>query len=304
MTIVVGILICIGLYFAIRLFLLKKTIRELTNDFQMARKNLRGEQHVQLHSPDKDLDFLAAECNEYIIEYFKEQYVQQKEIQSIRNEITNLSHDLRTPITSILGYVDLLQEEELTSEQHENLEVVKRRSQDLNALIEQLYDYARLENKEMKIEMYSMDLFHIVREHLLSFYHEFEQKEIALTLDFPKQEEPIWITGNQNCIERVLLNLTSNAIKYSENRVAIAVQNKARQVSITYQTPRGNLTNYDIAHMFDRFYKKDSARRNVKSTGLGLTIAKLYMEQMDGNVTARGTESDLFIEVQFPKMDR
>lgn len=302
MLIAIIILSMVCLAIGVRLVLLKVAIRELTKEFQEARSNLKGEQHVQLLSPDKDLEKLAEECNLNIKEYFQTQYLYQKEVRAIRREIMNLSHDLRTPITSILGYVDLLQEEELTKEQKESLEVVKRRSDDLNSLIEQLYDYVRLENREMVIESQRLDLFKILREHLLSFYFEFEHKGIELDLDFPKKEEAIWILGDYNCIERVLINMTSNTVKYSEGHVLVSLRCKGDEVSVTYQSQRGGLTDYEIGHLFDRFYRKDTVRKGTRSSGLGLTIAKLYIEQMNGQIHAWGKGDCLFIQFKFTRI--
>ena len=299
MLIAIIILSCICIYLAVRLILLKGTIRTLASEFREARKNLRGEQHVQITSIDKDLEKLAVECNEFINEYFEKQYSYKKDIKAIRNEITNLSHDLRTPITSILGYICLLQEEELTQSQLESLEVVKRRSEDLNSLIEQLYDYVRLENNEMLHDMERIDLFKILREHLLSFYNEFERKGIELTFDFKGKEEPIWIFGDVNYIERVLSNMTSNTIKYGESNVLVSLECNENHVSVTYQSPRGTLDDYDIDHLFDRFYKKDKVRGENRSSGLGLTITKLYVEQMNGQVNVWGDQSYLYIGFSF-----
>ncbi|SFR87737.1 sensor histidine kinase [Anaeromicropila populeti] len=301
MIIIIILLSIVCVFYIFRLLLLKRTIRQLTSDFKVSRKNIRGEQHVQMLSPDKDLELLAKECNLYVKEYFEEHYRHEKEISSIRNEITNLSHDLRTPITSIMGYIDLMEEEKLSDEQAENLKVVKRRSEDLNSLIEQLYDYVRLENRDIMIQMQRVDMFRTLREHLLSFYDEFERKGIELTIDFPETEEGVWIWGNTNCLERVLSNMTSNMIKYSEGQAKVALQCETEQVSVTYQSPRGDLSDSDITQVFERFYKKDMARGGTRSSGLGLTIAKLYVEQMNGKVSAWGDKKNLYIRFSFPR---
>lgn len=294
-------LICLCSYFALRLFTVKRSIHRLTGDFKEARENLAGEQHVQVASPDKELELLAEQLNHYIEAYHTLKYSHEKSVQSIRDEITNLSHDLRTPLTSILGYLDFLNEENLTEEQEESLMVIKRRAYNLNGLIEQLYEYARLKNGDSAVRSEQIDLFKTLKEHLLSFYTEFEQKNINLELQFPKDERPIWIQGDQNYMNRVLINLTSNTIKYSGGEALISLTCVEHRVNITYRSFRGTQTDYDIMHMFDRFYKKDNARRVTESSGLGLTIAKLYLERMNGSIEARGDETYLYITCILPE---
>lgn len=301
MTFVVLCSICLCGYFALRFFTLKKSIRRLTADFKAARENLEGEQHVQVASPDKELEVFAEQLNQYIEAYHTLKYSYEDAVQSIRDEITNLSHDLRTPLTSILGYLDFMKEEKLTDEQEEALLVIKRRAYNLNSLIEQLYEYARVKNGDASMKSEPIDMFKTLREHLLSFYSEFEQKNIDLELRFPEEERPIWVLGDQNYMNRVLVNLTSNTIKYGGEKVLISLVCAEHRLTITYRSFRGALTNYDIVHMFDRFYRKDSARNMNESSGLGLTIAKLYLERMKGSIEARGDEKYLYITCTLPE---
>lgn len=301
MTITNICFVCLCSYLTTRLFLMKKNIRKLTSDFIEAKENLEGEQHVQLSSPDKELEILAAQLNECIEVYFTEQYIHKKAIKEIRNEITNLSHDLRTPITSILGYLDFIIEENLTVEQSESLAIIKRRANDLNCLIEQLYEYVRLENEDYNIELEKIDINKILKEHLLSFYMEFEREAIELELQLPKEEGPVWILGNFNCLTRVLTNLTTNTIKYGEGDVLVSLRCTKIEVMITYRSYRGTLTEYDIMHLFERFYKKDTVRGVARSSGLGLTIAKLYIELMKGKMDARGDDKYLYIAIRLPR---
>ncbi|MGN0142173.1 MAG: sensor histidine kinase [Roseburia sp.] len=301
MVVVCILLTILCIFLLIRFFSLKIGILRLEESFRAACGNRQGEQHICCSVPDKHLEKLAAECNRYISEFYRERYQHANEVTTIRREITNLSHDLRTPITSIIGYVDLMAEEGMTQEQTENLAVVKRRAEDLNELIEQLYDYVRLENMELKPQKKRLDLFRIFREHLLRFYDEFEKKGIALQLEFPKEEAPIWIDGDPVFLERVFSNLTSNTIKYCGGRASISLrreQEDSRAV-ITYRSPRGGLSDYDIHHLFDRYYQKDQSRSNSRSSGLGLTIAKLYVEQMGGRISAWGDVEELYIEIAF-----
>lgn len=279
---------------------MKQNIHILIKDFKEAKANTEGEQHVCITSPNRDVEQLAYMLNEYIAEYFAEQSAHKRAVKAIRDEITNLSHDLRTPLTSILGYMEYLEDGELSKEQQEALEVIKRRSYYLNQLIEDLYEYARLENNEYVMDLQKMDIYKLLKEHLLGFYAEFEQSGIDLELALPKESKPIWINGDIKCVERVLHNLSANAIKYSGGKLKVSLEHEGKYVKFTYQTLRGELTEYDITHLLDRFYKKELNRG--KGTGLGLTIAKRYTEQMGGSVEIYGGETYLYMTFYFVGM--
>lgn len=192
--------------FALHLFVLRKSVRRLTKDFKEASENIKAEQHVHITSPCRELELLAVQLNDNMVRYFKQRYSYEKAMKAIQNEIINLSHDLRTPITSILGYLDFIEGE---------------------------------------------NLYKTLNEHLLSFYPEFEHEGISLELQLPNREKTIWVIGDLNYLDRVFTNLTSNAIKYSKGSVFISLKCEKNLVHITYRTFRGELTEYDISHLFD-----------------------------------------------------
>lgn len=300
MIFVIMILSLIIGYLFIRLYLLKRGIKNLKKEFIISKNNKEAERHITITVPDRNLEALAMEINDYIAEYFNSNYECNKNISEIRGEITNISHDLRTPLTSILGYLELLNEEEMTSEQQEIISVIKRRSLGLSDLIEQLYEYTRLENNEYLLKIQKVDLYKILQEHLLGFYMEFQNKDIDLKLIMPKESKPVWINGDEKCIERILTNLSNNAIKYTNGEVKVNLKVKGNTASFSYITTRGDLTDYDIKHIFERFYKKDIARNARGNSGLGLTITRLFTERMGGSIYAYGDEEYLYIVCSFP----
>lgn len=299
MILCIIVLLCLCSYLVTYLLLLKKSIRKLAEDFKSSKENTEGEQHVLINLFDNDLEHLAEQMNESIENYYIERYVHDQSIQSIRQEITNLSHDLRTPLTSILGYIEFIQADNLTEDQLSSLTTIKQRGFQLNHLINQLYEYTRLESKDIILNFEQIDLYRVLREHLLSYYHDFAQHSITLDLQLPSQNQPIWITADLNCLERVLSNLTSNAIKYSGGNTLVTLRNDHKQAILTYRTLRQDLSQYDIAHLFDRFYKQDTSRTNTRSSGLGLTITRLYAEKMNGKMEARGDSEYLYISCSF-----
>ena len=300
MLIIIIVLACLSGILMLHLIQLKRNIRKLRLDFKEATSSQEAQRNVTTSLSDKGLERLAAQINQYIGEYYEEQARCRQNVKEIRSEITNLSHDLRTPLTSILGYLELLKPEELKEEQLQILAVVKRRGYQLNDLINELYEYARLENQEYVMRQDRLDFYRMVKEHLLEAYLEFEQAGIDLTPDLPEQSKAIWILADEKCLERVLANLTSNTIKYSTGEAMVSLREEKDWVCLTYRTLRGELSDYDGSHLFDRFYRKDTSRTDVKSSGLGLTIAKLMVEQMNGRIYANSDRDNLYITVRLP----
>lgn len=302
MLIVTGTMTLLAIYFGVRLYSLKKGIESFEKDFCEIKKENKKDDHAQrnitIAVPDKSLEKLAFEINDYINQYYQDVAMQKKNVLSLKYEITNLSHDLRTPLTSILGYINLLEDENLTANQKELYEIIVKKGKQLNELIEQLYEYARLENCDYVFQMERIDFGRFVKEYLLDSYSEFEVNEVALELDYPK-DEVFFINSDPIVLRRILTNLTSNALKYAKGYAKVSIQKKGKWVEMTYITDRGNLSEYDIIHLFDRYYREEKVKSKTKGSGLGLTITKMFIEQMHGTILAQGDERNLFISCSF-----
>lgn len=292
------ILVIISAYLAVRLFMIKRSMHSMTVHFREARHNLEAEQHVHIDVPDRSMEELGTELNQYLCNYFETTSEYRTEIHQIRNEITNLSHDLRTPLTSILGYIDLLKEENPSKEQMEYMEVIKRRGENLNELINQLYEYARLQNQDYPMEIIPIDLYQLIQEHMLEYYGEFTKNGIDVTMELGEEHHPVMVMADRKCLTRILVNLTSNSMKYSGGLLKVSLE-EGRETKVTYCTRRGNLSQYDIAHLFDRFYQKDINRPTTMGSGLGLTISKIFMERMGGSIKAQADEDYLYLICTF-----
>lgn len=282
---------------------LKKGVVDLRKKFVEVKENHQSQQCVTLAYPNQELEKLAYEINEYVGAYFMQQAEFRQNVRDIRSEITNLSHDLRTPLTSILGYLDLIESQNLTSDQIKALEVIKRRSLQLNSLVEQLYEYARLENNEYRMCLEPIDIYRILKEHILDSYSEFEEAGIYMIPHLPEQNQGIYIQADRNGLERILNNLTSNTLKYCNGSAGISLEIENDFAVLIYQTARGELSDYDVLHLFDRFYRKDQARAASQSSGLGLTVTKLLVEQMNGKIYARAEDESLEIILRFPLVE-
>ncbi|MDO4678741.1 MAG: HAMP domain-containing sensor histidine kinase [Blautia sp.] len=282
------ILLCIflgvsALFVILKLHVLHKALKKLTAELREINQDEPVHRHLQLPVPDRELELFAEELNRYLSCSFDRSFAQKKREQDVRREITNISHDLRTPLTSILGYLELLEDSPLSPEQQEYLEIIHNRSSHLNTLISQLYEYVRLESRELKLNIETLDLRLLLQEHLLSFYQEFEAKEISLIPQLPK--EPVLVRADSDALMRILHNLTSNLLKYGAGTAAVSLTSSPKEAILTCSNQASDLTEDNAAHLFDPFYTADNARTTQKS-GLGMTVSRLLLEQMGGSMDA------------------
>ena len=282
------VLVCIflgafALFLLLRLHGLHKALKQLTGELREINQDEPVHRHLQLPVPDRELELFAEELNRYLSFSFDRSFAQKKREQDIRREITNISHDLRTPLTSILGYLELLKDSPLSPEQQEYLEIIHNRSSHLNTLISQLYEYVRLESRELKLNIETLDLRLLLQEHLLSFYQEFESNGISLIPRLP--EEPVPVRADPDALMRILHNLTSNLLKYGGGTAVISLTSTPKEAILTCSNPASDLTADNAAHLFDPFYTADNARTTQKS-GLGMTVSRLLLEQMGGSMEA------------------
>lgn len=297
MIVIVLILLITSVYFAVRYFLLLKNIKNMTNELTDIVDTYGANRNIHMPTPNKSFEAYLLVLNQFIEKTQEERILNEKREGNIRKEISYISHDLRTPLTSILGYLELIKSTDLSEdERHEYLEVVTKRSNNLQCLIEQFYDYSRLNDKSYRINVNSVDIHRLLSDHLLNYYSDFENKGIKVEIDM--EDKPLIIKGNVNAISRILSNLTENAIKYSKDTLRISLKKGNEKVAIKFKNLAYPLTEEDVKYLFDRFYMKDVAR-NSSSSGLGLTIAKLLAEELGGSMDAQIYGDWLEIRVMF-----
>lgn len=195
----------------------------------------------------------------------------------LKNAVTNISHDLRTPLTAICGYLDLLEREEKSEAAGRYLSQIKNRTEALKSLTEELFQYSVVtSSQDLKPER--MDMVRALEESLLSFYGVMQEKGIQPNISLP--EEPIYRELDASALNRVFSNIISNAVKYSDGDFAVTMKEDG---SITFVNSAKKLDAVTVGRLFDRFYTVDAGRN---STGLGLSIAKLLTERMGGHIEA------------------
>lgn len=240
----------------------------------------------------KDMEVLCQIMNDYILTNQKMRISYNNREKKLRRQIESISHDLRTPLTAMLGYLSFVDGEKLDKDTKEALEVVERKGRSLQSLICNFYDLSRLEMEDYHLSMEKINLTRFLTETVLSSYQELEQSGLEVLLE--TGEEPVFLMADINAMERIFHNMIQNVIRYGETYFRVSVQKNEQKVLVTFENDTYSLSNEDIPHIFERFYVKDKSRTK-QGTGLGLTISKLLAEAMGGKAEAKLSEHKLLI---------
>ena len=247
-------------------------------------------QLITVSSSDKHVRLLASEIAKQLAELRRQRRQYINGDRELKEAVTNISHDLRTPLTAICGYLELLEAEEMTDNTRRYVEQISNRTEALKALTEELFRYSVISSvSDLNYE--PVNLCGVLEDTLISFYGAFEQKSITPNISLP--EGAIIRSLDKSALSRIFGNIISNAIKYSDGDFAVTMTDEGE---ITFSNTASELSSVDVGKLFDRFYTVDSAR---KSTGLGLSIAKLLTERMGGRISADYRENRLFLTCFF-----
>ncbi|WP_294510158.1 HAMP domain-containing sensor histidine kinase [uncultured Intestinimonas sp.] len=262
----------------------------LERDIRTCAKQLRsGRPRVSMAAPNAAAEELLTAINALLDLREREEGDYRRQEQAIRQQIANISHDLRTPLTSILGYLQLLEGEGLTGEERrEYLAIVQGRAKALQSMIVSFYDLSRLEGGEYPLSRERVDLYHVLSELVAEFYNDFEGFDMTVEL---REGLPAVIADPAGVL-RVFTNLIRNAMEHGRSRMSILLYQEGDEVVSVFANDAPGLTQEDVEHVFDRFFTADKMRTG-QSTGLGLAIVKALVERMGHTVSAE-LDGDLF----------
>lgn len=272
----------------------KKTCRQL--EFRNSHKtNLR----LTSSLPFSELNELI-DCINNLIDLSQDvERISQKSETDLKEAITSLAHDIRTPLTSMDGYLQLLSQSQSEDERNHYLAVIHSRITVLEEMLEKLFTYTKLQSEAYILELEPLDFGKCVRDTVFSFYDEFQNKEIIPEISFC--EEPLQIIGNEEALHRTIQNLIKNALEHGNTSISLSLTCEKSEVVFCCSNDVQNTDEIDISKVFTKFYKADFARTH-SSTGLGLFIAKGLVERMNGRIIA-SLQGDVFkIEIGFPML--
>lgn len=263
----------------LRLYALEKDIRSCA-------RQLREDEgaRVRMAAPNRAAEDLLSAVNRLLELREADEAEHRRQEHAIRQQISNISHDLHTPLTSILGYLQLLEGDSLTvEERREYLGIVRGRAKALQSLITSFYDLSRLEGGEYPLSREKVDLYHVLSELVAEFYNDFEQSGFDMTVELAPGLPAV--TADPAGVLRVFTNLIRNALEHGQKRMSILLYRQEETVVSAFSNDAAGLTREDVEHVFDRFFTADKMRTG-QSTGLGLAIVKALVGQMGHRVTA------------------
>lgn len=283
------LLILITGYTLIRFISLKKQLRKI-------EKQVYFKERINISLNDKDIEKLAETINNNMRENKQIEIDIMKREERLKQNISDIAHDLRTPLSSIMGYITLL-DNCTEKEKKEYINIIQRKSEELNLLINNFYEVSLLDNSSLKIDITSIDIVQVIMDIVISNYALIKNNKIEINNRVP--EKQIKIYGEEITCKRIIQNLVSNSIKYSTGYISIELDELENEVVFTIKNNVSNLKESDIEHLFERFYTVDKSR-NRSGSGLGLYIVKLLLNKIGGEVKSIALEdSILSISIMF-----
>ena len=295
MEIILVILVIIILFLVCYLFFMKMELRRIKKelDLVLSRKT-NGLVHTEFTS--KEIHDLVECINTHLTEIkSKESKLERKNANFVKM-IRNISHDLRTPLTSSLGYVSLMLESDVTEQEKiKNLKIVEERLKRLSELIDSFFEFSKILSNDQIIELDEINLVATIEKSISNHYEDFSKNNRVI--EFKTSKRKINIKSNELMLVRVFDNLIRNAYKHSDGNLDIELNQTNNKVKIKFIN---NLkyNELDVDRIFDEFYTIDISRTKG-NTGLGLAIAKEFVEQLNGRIIALKKNNKLIIEITF-----
>lgn len=275
-----------------KIFFLKKAVREMEKAFA-DRLTTDTNTLIDVSTGDRSIRRLAKAMNVQLRQLRSERLRFQRGDLELKEAVANISHDLRTPLTAICGYLDLLEREEKSKTAEQYLQVIQNRAEALTLLTEELFQYSILLSGESALIKEPVEINGVLEESIAAFYTALHKR--GITPDIHISEKKIVRILDRSALARVFSNLLNNAVRYSDGDLKITLFDTGK---IVFSNTASGLSQVQTGRLFDRFYTVNTAR---KSTGLGLSIAKTLTEQMNGTISAQYENSRLDICVSFPE---
>ena len=289
----IGILIAIIIALLVKIHILQKSVKEIEIAFA-DRLVTDTNVLIDISSSDKNVRRLANTINGQLRKLRTERRRFQQGDLELKNAVTNISHDLRTPLTALSGYLELLEQEEKSESVNRYIEIIKDRVDILTQLSEELFKYSVIISTKDNITNEQVIINTVLEESIAAFYTVLTERNIVPEIQV--SETKVVRMLDRSALSRVFSNLISNVIKYSDGDLKIVLSENGE---IVFSNMASGLDEIQVGRLFDRFYTVEAAR---KSTGLGLTISKTLVEQMKGTISAIYENNRLSIHIFFPDL--
>ena len=289
LAVVLGITVLVLL---VKIILMKKAAREIREKLS-EKLNSHTNTLIDISSADKDMRALAADLNTQLVVLRRKQLRFTQGDTELKTAITNISHDLRTPLTAICGYLDIIKKEEKSEKLSGYLDIIEDRAALMKHLTEELFRYSVIISDNEEHQNEEVVLNSVLEDSIMGYYAALCKRGIEPSVRIT--EKRIVRRLNRADLARVFANLIGNALKYSDGDLSISLDDNG---VITFSNTASALDGIDVGRLFERFYTVESARN---STGLGLSIARSLVERMGGIISADYSMNILCIKISFNK---
>lgn len=291
------LLVIIGIVLVIVLFLLILKRREIKSISNQIDEILSRESNELVHSENGSISGnLINRINELLKKMRYNQILYNKKSHDLEQMITNISHDMRTPLTSAMGYINIILNSNIPeNEKEEQIRIVEKRLLRLEELINSFFEFSKIVSGNQKPEIVQLNIIEVLQESIVHYYDDFcnQEREIIFNCDTSR----IMINSNRSMLMRIFDNLIGNAYKHGTGNLTVNVI-KADNISICLENELYD-SHIDISRIFDEFYTTDISRTKG-NTGLGLAIARQFIEMIGGSISAEYTRNIFSITAEFP----
>ncbi|MBS6599385.1 MAG: sensor histidine kinase [Clostridium sp.] len=288
------VLIFIILLLIVYIIRIKRELKSISKQIEESK----GE-YINIHTNaiNDSIEILAKNIN-YLYDNSQKILAKNKKIENeLRQSISNISHDLRTPLTSIKGYVQLIKEDSITDkEKNDYINIVEKRVENLQNLITSFYDLSRIHGNEFKFNLKKINLKTILCDSIAMYYNNFIEKNIEPVIEIDEKIQDI--ISDESVVERIFSNLIGNMLKYADKNIKISLFQEENYIISKFQNLAPNLKEEDMDKLFDRFYTSDKSRSD-KNTGLGLAITKSLLDKLNNKIEAKLINGNLIIEIKW-----
>lgn len=249
----------------------------------------------------KPFEKLAGTINNFLDSYHDKEKAYINKEKYLQNTIRGLSHDIRTPLTSLDGYLQVISDNKENSDNDKYLSIMKNRIISLNNILDQLFTFVKLQEEEYKLEVEKIDLTSLALETLFNYYEDFKFRNIEAQIDFP--DKKIFVMANIDALERIFQNIYKNILEHGQNPLILSLYEGDNKVIFISKNKIRDKLRVNKDYVFKEFYKADESR-NKSSTGLGLAITKGLVEKLNGQISADVKDEFFIINLTFDTIEK
>lgn len=276
-------------------------IKEINSICEQVRFLINNNSQMRINTSFSIKTFMefAEIINNFLDSYHNKEKAYINKEKYLQNTIRGLSHDIRTPLTSLDGYLQLIANNKENINNDKYFSIMRNRISSLNNILDQLFTFVKLQENEYKLEMEKIDFTSLTLQTLFNYYEDFKFRNIEPKINFPNKK--IFINANTDALERIFQNIYKNILEHGQNPISLSIsEDEKKLIFVSKNKTKDGLTiNKD--DLFKEFYKASNSR-NGSSTGLGLAITKALVEKLNGKITADISDNYFAIEISFNKI--